>query len=143
LLSKTGGVHRAESLDQVKVMKAFSLTLLAVLLTTYLHGQQGRSCKGNPDLVGQCFTVHGRVRIVNGAGMVIWRIGTDRILRAEDEEIIIPDSLSKALSKPGDVYGRDIFGDFEVCPLTKSKPGEMQTVCVASASHLVIRENTH
>lgn len=124
-------------------MKVFPLALLAVLFTMSLHGQQVPSCKGNAHLVGQCFKVHGRVRIVNGAGMVIWRIGTDRILEVEDEEIIIPDGLSKAVSKPGDVYGRDIFGDFEVCPLTKSKPGEMQMVCVESASHLVIRENTH
>ncbi len=74
---------------------------------------------------------------------VIWHIGTDRILGVGDEDEIIPDGLSKALSKPGDVYGRDVFGDFEVCPLTKSKAGEMQVVCVASASHLVVRENTH
>jgi hypothetical protein len=75
--------------------------------------------------------------------MVIWRIGTDRILRVEDTDVIIPDNLSNAVSKKGDAYGRDIFGDFEVCPLSKSKPGEMQTVCVETASHLVVRENTH
>ncbi len=124
-------------------MKIFYVAILASLLAPPLQSQEGRPCKGNPDLVDQCFKVHGRVRIVNGAGMVIWRIGTDRILRAEDEEFVIPDSLNKALSKPGDVYGRDIFGDFEVCPLARSKSGEMQDVCVASASHLVVRENTH
>lgn len=124
-------------------MKIFRLTLLAVLLTTSLYGQQVQSCKGNDHLVGRCFKVHGRVRVVNGAGTVMWRIGTDRILKVEDEEVVLPDGLSKALSKAGDVYGRDIFGDFEVCPLTKSKPGEMQTVCVESAARLVIKENTH
>ncbi len=124
-------------------MKIFYVAILASLLAPPLQSQEGRPCKGNPDLVDQCFKVHGRVRIVNGAGMVIWRIGTDRILRAEDEEFVIPDSLNKALSKPGDVYGRDIFGDFEVCPLARSKTGEKQDVCVASASHLVVRENTH
>jgi hypothetical protein len=74
--------------------------------------------------------------------MVIWRIGTDRLFEVEDEEDI-PHSLNRAVSKPGDAYGRDIFGDFEVCPLTKSKGGEMQMVCVESADHLVVRENTH
>ena len=129
--------------EDTNAMKILYIALLASLLTAPLQSQQGRLCKGNSDLVGECFKLHGRVRIVNGAGMVIWHIGTDRILGVGDEDEIIPDGLSKALSKPGDVYGRDVFGDFEVCPLTKSKAGEMQVVCVASASHLVVRENTH
>jgi len=122
-------------------MNILSLTLAVSLLATSLYGQPVRSCKAKPDLAGQCFRVHGRVRIVNGAGMVIWRIGTDRLLEVDDE--VLPDNLSKYLNKPGDVYGRDIFGDFEVCPLTPSKPGEMQTVCVETASHLVVKDNTH
>jgi hypothetical protein len=120
-------------------MKIFSVTLLAVLLTTYLHGQQGRFCKGNPDLVGQCFKVHGRVRVVNGTGIVIWRIGTDRLLGVEDEELI-PDNLRKAMFKYDNEWGSDVYGDFEVCPFTKRKPGEMQMVCAESASHLVVRK---
>jgi len=75
--------------------------------------------------------------------MIIWRIGTDRFLRAEDEEIKLPDNLDKAVSKAGDAYGRDIFGDFEVCPLTKERPGEMQTVCVESTNRLIVKEDTH
>src|SRR5713226_1994534 len=102
--------------EDTNAMKILYIALLASLLTAPLQSQQGRLCKGNPDLVGECFKLHGRVRIVNGAGMVIWHIGTDRILGV---------------------------GDVEVCPLTKSKAGEMQVVCVASASHLVVRENTH
>ena len=30
-----------------------------------------------------------------------------------------------------------LYGDFEVCPFTKEKPGEMQIVCVKAASKLV------
>jgi hypothetical protein len=98
---------------------------------------------GNRRVVGECFKIHGRVRVVNGAGTVIWRIGTDRKLWVEDEELI-PENLAGAMYKnKGDVYGRDVFGDFEVCPFTKSKEGEMQIVCVESATHLVVRENTH
>ena len=108
------------------------------------NSQQGHACKGNPKVVDQCFEIHGRVRVVNGAGTVIWRIGTDRKLEVEYEELV-PDNFSKAMykGKTEDIYSRDMFGDFEVCPLTKSKEGEMQMVCVESASHLVIRENTH
>jgi hypothetical protein len=108
-----------------------------------LYAQQKRSCKTNPKVVGQCFMIHGRIRVVNGAGTVIWRIGTDRLLEVEDEELV-PDNFRKAMyEKTRDVYGRDMFGDFEVCALTKSKEGEMQMVCVESAGHLVVRENTH
>ncbi len=120
-------------------MKILCIALFASLLAAPLQSQQGRLCKGNPDLVGQCFKVHGRVRIVNGTGMVIWRIGTDRILGVEDEEII-PDNLSKALFRYDKEWGSDVYGDFEVCPFTKSKPEEMQMVCVESASHLVVKK---
>lgn len=124
-------------------MKSLLLATFVVLAAASLSAQQGRLCKGNPRVVDQCFKVHGRVRVVNGAGTVIWRIGTDRLLEVEDEELV-PDNFSKAMyKKAGDAYGRDVFGDFKVCPLTQSKEGEMQMVCVESASHLVVRENTH
>jgi hypothetical protein len=124
-------------------MKPLLFALFALLIAMPGNAQQGRLCKGNPRVVDQCFNIHGRVRVVNGAGTVIWRIGTDRLLEVEDEEII-PDNLGRAMyKKGGDVYGRDVFGDFEVCPFSKSKEGEMQMVCVESASHLVVRDNTH
>jgi hypothetical protein len=34
-----------------------------------------------------------------------------------------------------------VFGDFEVCPLTKDRPGYMQFVCIEAASHLVVTSN--
>lgn len=124
-------------------MKSLLLATFVVLTAASLSAQQGRLCKGNPKVVDQCFKIHGRVRVVNGAGTVIWHIGTDRLLEVEDEELV-PDNFSKAMyKKAGDAYGRDVFGDFEVCPLTQSKEGEMQMVCVESASHLVVRDNTH
>lgn len=84
-----------------------------------------------------CFTIHGRISIWNGSpSLRIWRIGTDRILGVLDSENeIIPDNLAKQL----DGIGTEVFGDFEVCPFTKSRPGEMQMVCVQTASHLVTK----
>jgi len=35
----------------------------------------------------------------------------------------------------------DVYGNFEVCPFTESKPNEMQMVCVESAIHLVAKKN--
>jgi hypothetical protein len=45
-------------------------------------------------------------------------------------------------SLPDVIYNTNIrdqvvFADFVVCPLTKEKPGEMQMVCVESATNLV------
>ena len=123
-------------------MKTLLIAFFFLTTVAALNAQSVQSCKANPKVVDQCFKIHGRVRVVNGAGTVIWRIGTDRKLWVEDEENV-PHNLGEAINKPGDADGRDIFGDFEVCPFTKSKPGEMQMVCVESASHLVVRENTH
>ena len=129
-------------------MKIFYIAVFVPLLAAPLQSQQGRLCKGNPDLVGQCFKMHGRVYIANGGPqMRILRIGTDRVLGVvPSEDEIIPDKLSKALFKDdgewgSDVYGRSVYGDFEVCPFTKRKPEEMQMVCVESASHLVVKKN--
>ena len=62
-----------------------------------------------------------------------------RTLGVGDEDIIIPDNLSDAVFKKGDIYGRDVFGDFDVCPFTKSSEGKMQMVCVESAKKLVVK----
>ena len=125
-------------------MEPLQLLFFVVVTAVLANPQQSHICKGNPKVIGQCFEIHGRVRVVNGAGTVIRRIGTDRMLEVEDEELV-PDNFRKAMykGKTEDIYGRDVFGDFEVCPFTKNKEGEMQVVCVKSASPLVIRENTH
>jgi hypothetical protein len=36
----------------------------------------------------------------------------------------------------------DIYGDFEVCPFTPKRKGEMQLVCVESASKLVVKRKS-
>lgn len=71
--------------------------------------------------------------------MRIWRIGTNRILGVlPSEDEIVPDNLRDALETGMYV---DVYGDFEVCPFTESKPNEMQMVCVESATHLVAKKN--
>ena len=34
-----------------------------------------------------------------------------------------------------------IYGDYEVCPLTRERPGWMQMVCIASGSRMVAKPN--
>lgn len=99
-------------------------------------------CKGNRELVEACFRVHGRAYFSNGTpSLRIWHLGTRDVLgvtqhaHADDaEEPIAPRNLIDAL----DGFDHFVYGDFEVCPFTKKKRGEMQMVCVESATKLVV-----
>jgi hypothetical protein len=98
-------------------------------------------CASNPQLVGACFVVHGRLSAYNGNPTFrIWRIGTSRI-------------LGLAGPKPGDLveppegltckaaFDCDTFADFLVCPFSKDEPGVMQRVCIESAKNVRIIKN--
>ena len=70
----------------------------------------------------------------------LWPVGTKRMLgvtagpRLDDaDDPIYPQDL-KRLSATEAVYG-----DFEVCPFTPERKGEMQLVCIESANHLVVK----
>ena len=53
------------------------------------------------------------------------------------DDPIAPDELLRFTS---DVEA--IFGDFDVCPFTPERKGQMQMVCVQSAIKLVIKRRT-
>lgn len=95
-------------------------------------------CKGNPYQVAPCFKVHGRLMYYMGAPSPrIWWIGTKRILGVSESHAEVrqmPKSLREKLK-----LDEAIYGDFEVCPFTKERPGEMQFVCIESASNLIVR----
>jgi hypothetical protein len=46
----------------------------------------------------------------------------------------IPASIESKLD-----FDKEVFGDFLVCPLTHSRPGRMQTICVESGKNLFVR----
>jgi hypothetical protein len=99
-----------------------------------------RPCKSNPEIIAACFHIHGRVTPADGTpNLRIWEVGTKHYLgvtahaHADDADApIIPDNLERMLTPESELYG-----DFEVCPFTKRQAGEMQMVCIQSASHLV------
>jgi hypothetical protein len=95
-------------------------------------------------LVGKCFKVHGRLSVYNGTPSIrLWRVGSKRLLGVIDPEDIsgepgpstIPTSVRGKLD-----WDKDVFGDFLVCPLTRSRPGRMQTICIESGENLIVRE---
>ena len=90
-------------------------------------------CHQNPSLVGPCQIVHGRLSAANGVGYLFWPVGTNRLMRVEYLARFLDDTISLAHKK--------IYADFLICPLTESRPGLMQTVCVDTATHLVTRHD--
>lgn len=104
-----------------------------------------KSCRLHPQLIGKCFDLHGRLSVYNGAPAVrLWRTGTHRELGVSEQRFNVPgyrnlpENLSQQLNQ-----GNEIFGDFLVCPFTKSKPREMQLVCIESAKNLSIQKSIH
>src|SRR5213080_3389214 len=102
-----------------------------------------KSCRARSDLVGKCFMVHGRLSVYNGTPSIrLWPLGTRRLLGVLDpenisrppEQSIIPASILNQLD-----WDKLILGDFLVCPLTRSQPGRMQTICIQSGKHLLVR----
>ena len=106
--------------------------------------QQPESCRARSDVVGKCFSVHGRLSVYNGTPSIrLWPIGSKRLLGVLDPKdasnapgpSVLPPSIGGKLD--GD---KEIVGDFLVCPLTQRKAGRMQTICIESGKNLVVRE---
>ena len=48
--------------------------------------------------------------------------------------------VAASKTKAKRAFDRQVFGDFEVCPFTRRRPGIMQMVCIAGASNLTVRD---
>jgi hypothetical protein len=118
----------------------FLAILAALSYCVPCSAQPAQRCNGGAKLVGDCFTIHGRLSVYNGAPSYrIWKIGTNRILGIHEgigESAWMPDEIRDQAG-----FGTEVFGDFEVCPLSKKKPGVMQIVCIKSASHVAVKHN--
>ena len=124
-------------------MRPVGAALLALLVVEQAHAQRPAPCRTHPARVERCRIVHGRLSQWNGNPTSrIWIVGTHRMLgisqrpgrpRFQD----LPSALLRAMGE--DAWSVEVFGDFEVCPFTRQRPGWMQMVCVASARNLVSR----
>jgi hypothetical protein len=99
-------------------------------------------CRDSKQVIDACFTVHGRLQQSNGnPNMRIWIVGTHHILGVldsdgrDESETAVPPNVKKL---GGEYVSKPVFGDFEVCPLTKAHRGWMQMVCVESGARLRI-----
>lgn len=99
-----------------------------------------KSCREHPRLIGSCFKVHGRLSVYNGApALRLLRAGTRRVLGISEQRFAeagyrnVPEEIERKINQ--DVA---IFGDYLVCPFTRSKTGEMQLVCIESGKNLTV-----
>jgi hypothetical protein len=125
-------------------VSAKSAAVAAILLAasaTAVAEEPAPPCKGAATIVDACFTVHGRLGVYNGIPIRIWVVGTQRMLGVKDATgggITVRPEIQTLLSQ-GEPGATVVYGDYEVCPLSKPHPGWMQFVCIGSASHLVAR----
>ena len=97
-----------------------------------------KSCREHPKLIGKCFNVYGRLSTYNGNPAVrLWRIGTKRVLGVSDQRFSLPGyrNIPEDLAKQLDGENM-IIGDFLVCPFTRPRAGEMQLMCIESATKM-------
>jgi hypothetical protein len=100
-----------------------------------------KSCREHPQLVGKCFSVHGRLSTYNGnPALRLWNLRTRRMLGVSGQRFSlpgyrnIPEDLARHLDGETNIYG-----DFLVCPFTRPRPREMQLICVESAKHVMLK----
>jgi hypothetical protein len=108
-------------------------------------GRELQSCRNRPDVVGKCFRVHGRLSVYNGTPSIrLAPSGSKRLLGIIDPNdtssapgpSVLPEEIRSKLD-----WDKNVFGDFLVCPLTRSQVGRMQTVCIESGKNLLVREH--
>ena len=100
-----------------------------------------QNCQTDPDLIGPCFKVHGRVYARNGAPTFrIWLSDEQRVLGVSERALppsepdVMPAPLAGKVSF--DMYG---YADLLVCPFTPEQVGTKQMVCIESASNAIFR----
>ena len=101
-----------------------------------------KSCRQHPQLIGKCFSVHGRLSVYNGnPAFRVRRIGSKRVLGVSDQRFALPGYRNIPEELVKQLRGENaILGDFLVCPFTRSRPGEMQLICIESARNVATRK---
>src|ERR1700730_12165786 len=96
----------------------------------------GDICSADKRVMAACYDIHGRLRVYANMRPYLWPTGTKRLLGvasksdASDTDYFMQNNLARTLN-----LNTDIFVDFHVCPFTPEKTGELQIVCIDSASH--------
>jgi hypothetical protein len=108
---------------------------LLLVVTAQTALARGINCKDDPELVGPCFQLHGKLFVANGTPSArILRLGTKRILGvSEYHKSYMPDALEGRLT-----WDDIVYGDYVLCPFSHEEPGKMQFVCIQSGSRVLL-----
>ncbi len=92
-------------------------------------------CKANPAVVSACYSVRGRLSAYNGTpSLRIWPVGSGRLLGVlPSENEIVPNNIRAKVT-----FSQSVLANLEVCPFSRARAGEMQFVCVESATNVVV-----
>lgn len=128
------------SLSENGAMKSLARVVIAFLLMFFVSRAAATECRDDPQVIEQCVTVHGRIRVSASLLIELWPIGTKRLLQVPyaTEGLwnrYLPPNVRDKLTPYNEV-----FGDFEICPFEHDQPGVMRSVCIESGSRLVVRE---
>lgn len=93
-------------------------------------------CRARP--IEECVTQHGRLSSQNGRALLIWLVGTSRVVNPDNDPEELPPLVRRYLDMASPDYSY-IYGDFGICPLEPDRPGHMRAVCVISAEKLVVQ----
>ena len=89
--------------------------------------------------VGPCFNLH--ARLMQGGDNIevrIWPVGTKRQLgwAGDAKRCSLPPTLEALMAA-----AKTVYADIVVRPVSQSRPGTMQFVCIAAVQKLVIRDH--
>jgi hypothetical protein len=124
-------------------------------------------CK-TPENASLCYWTHGRLELYisfheEKAPWHLWKIGTQRLLKIcngpshfpppNSDDCISPEfphNLENIYKKPQNwepsfidetrLSPRDVFADFEICPLEPEEKGKMQPACIESAQKIFVEK---
>jgi len=115
-----------------------AICALVLAVAPITAAERSVPCKGNPALVGACFTVRGTMSAHNGTPTFrIYVIATHRMLGVHGEQDGLPPDLIPTLMAPNnDAFGKLFDGDYTVCPFTPERAGHMRMVCVEDAKNV-------
>jgi hypothetical protein len=146
-LAKVKELSQTE-LEETRRMMVSRFILLGILIgavvvpTSLSQNTNIKSCREHPQLVGSCFSVHGRLSVYNGTpALRILKIGTRRLLGVSEQRFAIegyrniPEEILAKIDQDTLLYG-----DYVVCPFTKARKNEMQLVCVEKVQNLASKK---
>jgi hypothetical protein len=89
--------------------------------------------------VARCFSVHARLEPGgDNVAVWIWPVGTSRYLGylGDGRGCALPPRLDSLMT-----VGKTVYADIVVRPISRSRPGHMQFVCIAAVHKLIVRDH--